>query len=628
MEKAMASQIDMMPVGDNLFESAVLELQRQFATGGSSVDKNRKKISDRLSLAVFTETTSNLVLEPWQVHMCERLQKLTYQKGQRILLHKPPQHGGSVIVSQRLPAYLIGDDPETRVRLACYNIDHSTKFGAINRNIMLSAEYKAMFHANKGDLAIPMRSSDGEFYTRARRQARDAQASFMALGLQTGFVGQGADNLIIDDPYASPQAALSKAIRDSTWLFWTGSAKVRIDEDTNVIVMFHRYGEEDFAGQLIKEEGLIENGGQWELISYRAEWDGDERVEVGGPDPLNRKVGQYLSPRKAKQPGYYKEQKRNPVMWQSQFQGKPSKADGNMFKITRIDLVPKCPVPLVKVCRAWDIASSEDGDYTVGVKMGLGSDERVYLLDVVRFREDTDERNRRIKQTAKLDYLRHPEILFRLPQDPASAGKDVALSFRKLLKGYNVKIERVGGDKQQRADPYSQYVNASLVTIVFNGEIGDEELDWVTPYLEELRKFPNSTKKDQVDASSDAFSEVALEIDSPPGEDFDTMGFSSETEAMQRYNEALNGEETEEELWADILGIDPMSPFQGYGLGNNRVGVIIDGNDLIKNKANSSSPGQKRREVSRLSTASQRQNAQKVTLRRYGLKRSNINRSS
>jgi len=621
----VSTTAEYMP-GDTLYEGAILELQRQF-TGDGHVNKNYG-ISDRVSLGSFVETSSNIILEPWQVHLCERLEKLTHQKGQRIMIHKPPQHGGSIIVSQRLPAYLLANQPGARVRVAGYNIEHSTKFGKVNKEIMLSGTYLNMFSDHKDELYIPKRASDEEFSTKIRSGARDAQASFKALGMATGFVGQGADYLIIDDPYASPQDAMSKAIRERTWGFWVGSAKVRINSNTNVIVMFHRYNEEDFAGQLIKEEGLVQFGGKWELISYRAEWDCDERPEVGGPDPLGRSKGQYLSPRLAAQPGYYKEQKKNLSIWNSQFQGKPSKVDGSFFKISRIDIVPRLPVKLVKICRAWDIASSEDGDYTVGVLMGLGEDERIYILNIVRFREDTDERNKQIKATAKLDWLRYRDILkFRLPQDPAAAGKDMALSFRKLLKGYDVEIKLVSGDKEKRADPYSQYLNAGLVSIVFDGVIGrpDDPDDWVTPYLEELRQFPNSGKKDQVDASSDAYSEVALDIETEPGQDIDTMGFSGESDAAQALVDAEY--ESEAQLIAEAYGIDAMSPIP---LGAYPKGVYVDGSRTKEPSYSSSTTRNSRSapDISRLPTHSQRQAAQSATIRRKGYPRADINRSS
>lgn len=529
--------------GDTLLETAIRELTTQL-----SPDTNvagTRHTPRRLPLSTYVEETSKLILEPWQNHMCRRLEKLTHQKGQRVLIHKPPQHGGSIVVSQRLPSYLIGDDPTTRVALAGYNIDHSREFTGVNKVIMQGADYKEMFP--EADTRIPTKCSDEKFSTVARRKYNDSQWSLIALGLQTGFVGRGADHLIIDDPYASPQQAASALIRKNVWDFWAKGAKVRIDDNANVIVMFHRYDDDDFVGQLIREEGLQYHGGVWELVSYRAEWDGDERMEVGGPDPMKRKIGEYLSPRKSRQAGYYREMKRNPAVWLSQFQGKPSKEEGNFFSIKSLRVIKKIPmgVTIIKYCRAWDIASTEDGDWTVGVLMGLGDDDYVYIIDVLRFRDNTDLRNKKIRYAAKEDRRKYKNVNIRFAIDPGGAGKDQAVMFRKLLKGFIIIFKHVPNeDKPTRADPYSNYVNAGLVRLVFTGEDvlekgeDGEYVSWIPPYIEELRVFPGgpNTKKDQVDASADAFSEIALEIDELPGEDFDTVGFSGEDMDMRERN--------------------------------------------------------------------------------------------
>src|SRR5688572_31353664 len=51
-----------------------------------------------------------------------------------------------------------------------------------------------------------------------------------------------------------------------TRAFWSDTAKPRLNEDANVVVMFHRYTESDIAGWLMEQEP-----DEWELIRYAAE---------------------------------------------------------------------------------------------------------------------------------------------------------------------------------------------------------------------------------------------------------------------------------------------------------------------------------------------------------------------
>src|ERR1043166_9203447 len=97
------------------------------------------------SLATFVEQTTPWKLEPWQKMVCTRLQALKEQRGQRILIHGPPQFGKSIIVSQRFPCWLLGNDPAHRVRLCCYNLTHATSFGRVNLELLRSSEFLAAF---------------------------------------------------------------------------------------------------------------------------------------------------------------------------------------------------------------------------------------------------------------------------------------------------------------------------------------------------------------------------------------------------------------------------------------------------------------------------------------------------
>ncbi len=404
----------------------------------------------------------------------------------RWLIHAPPQAGKSVILSQRFIPWLLGALPELRVKLACYNIAQATRFSRICRELMESREYAALFPSGLCRLSRKANTQE-EWSTLARKQTRDSQPSLKALGLATGFVGQGADLLIIDDPYASPQDAYSEVIRDSVWTFWADSAKPRLNPDTNVIVMFHRYHTDDLAGRLIREEGLKENGGLWEMFRYAAIADGE------GHDPLGRCVGEKLSPRM--QESFLEEQQRNAVVWLGQFQGIPISRTGSFFQVDRFEVVEDAPQGL-PTCRAWDMAATQgSGDFTVGVKMaGPDTNGIYYVLDVQRGQWSTDRRNRVIRETTEQDGIL---CWIHGVQDPGSAGIDAARAFRHLLTGFAVNTERVTGAKEVRADPLSSSINSGDIRLVRGG--------WNRDFIEEFRAFPRGKHDDQIDAAVDAF---------------------------------------------------------------------------------------------------------------------------
>jgi len=151
-----------------------------------------------------------------------------------------------------------------------------------------------------------------------------------------------------------------------------------------------------------------------------------------------------------------------------------------------------------RIVRYWDKAGSEkQGDYTVGVKMGLHKDGSYWVLDVVRGQWASSEREGKIKSTAQADGI---EVRIGLEEEPGSAGKDSSLMTIRNLPGYYVSAEKATGDKVTRADTFSVQVNAGNVVLL--------RRPWNDRYVEEFMHFPDGKNDDQVDASSGAFSRL------------------------------------------------------------------------------------------------------------------------
>lgn len=345
----------------------------------------RKQERPHPTLADFVEGTVNFKLHDWQrKHLCPILERCVHEKGLRIAIHGPPQYGKSIIVSQRLPAWLIGIDPNHRVGLGCYNETRACEFGDVVKQIIVSPQYQAMFPGVRVKPDAPA----GRFSTTKRRENLDAQPSFAAMGLLSGFTGRGVDTLILDDPYKSADEAKSETINEKVYRFWSETAKVRIDPSANVIVMFHRYHEDDFAGRLI-EEGF-------EYLRFPAIADENE----DGSDPTGRQPGELLSPMRSFE--FLSDiEEADPMVWLGMFQGKPRPPEGGFIKrdYLRIGSVP----PLDMWVRFWDFATTvkETGDYTASALCGIGPNQVFYVKDVVRFRAEWPEAFQIIVETTE-----------------------------------------------------------------------------------------------------------------------------------------------------------------------------------------------------------------------------------
>jgi phage terminase large subunit-like protein len=82
-----------------------------------------------------------------------------------------------------------------------------------------------------------------------------------------------------------------------------------------------------------------------------------------------------------------------------------------------------------------------------------------------------------------------------------SGGKESAEASVRNLAGFTVRIERVTGDKETRAAPFSAQVEAHNVYVV--------QAAWTKAFIDEHDGFPVGRYKDQVDAASGAFNKLA-----------------------------------------------------------------------------------------------------------------------
>jgi predicted phage terminase large subunit-like protein len=435
------------------------------------------------TLAAFVEQTTALGMEPWQRIICERLERLLSERGARVLVHGPPQFGKSLVISQRFPAYALGRAPLLRVRTACYNISHAARFTKVNLELMRDPSYAAHFPG----VAVPALAPADEWSTTARAALRDANPSVKALGLGTGFTGLGVDVLIVDDPYKNAQEARSAAVNLALRDWWQQVVIPRLNPDANVVVMFHRWWEGDFAGWLIEQGG-------WEVLRFPALADG------GPDDPTGRAVGEPLSPRFTRE--YLAAQRAAMgTAFEALYQGTPYPAEGTMFKPGGVVFVDAPPRGATFV-RGWDIGATADaGDPTASALLYRTPTGRYGVAHARKGQWGTDQRDAIIRETATLDQATYGHVTQDLPQDPGAAGKSQAAAFVRLLAGFPVYTSTESGDKATRADPLSSQWNAGNVEIVRG--------TWNREYLDDMCAFPQGKHDHYTDASSRAFNRLA-----------------------------------------------------------------------------------------------------------------------
>lgn len=401
------------------------------------------------------------------------LDRVTAGELKRVAFFMPPQHGKSECVTVRYPAYRLERDPTTRVIVGGYSQRHANKFSRKTRKLTrprveLSAERKAV----------------GEWETLAG-------GGYLAVGVGAGVTGNPGDLIILDDPIKSREEAESEAYRDRVWDWYRDDVYTRKSKDAAIVVIFTRWHEDDLWGRL---SGLP-NAAEWEVIVLRAEAEAD--------DPLARPLGAALCPDLHPLMELIDNRLTNPGSYEALYQQRPTRREGELLKrhwFVRVRAVPR----QAQRVRYWDKAGTAgDGAFSCGVLLARTPDGLFWIEDVQRGQWSINERNARVRETARMDKIRFGHVTTWTEQEPGSGGKESAEITVRQLAGFSVKVDPVRHDKMVRCLPFADQAEAGNVRVM--------EAEWTEAYLSELASFPRGKNRDQVDATSGGFNKLTLQ---------------------------------------------------------------------------------------------------------------------
>jgi predicted phage terminase large subunit-like protein len=414
--------------------------------------------------------------DPFHHLLGQKLEAVYRGEIDRLIINTPPRHGKSQLASIHFPAWFMAKLPDTNVIQASYNLDQAKRASRFTRNIIQGDMFSRVF---------PDVSMSPESHAADRWMLESGQEYF-AVGIGTGATGKGGHLIIIDDPLKDREEADSEARRQTVWDWYQDVVYTRLERGARIIVILTRWHFDDLAGRLIKAEE--QGGDKWDQLILPAICENEEG------DPLGRKVGEALAPgRKTAQELMRIKRAVGERTWSALFQQKPISTEGAIFLDSWFPAAERIPGVRTRV-RAWDFASTTDGDYTVGVLMSRDPQGIFYVEDVIRFRGTPLQVERKVFETAASDGR---SVRIVIPQDPGQAGVAQAQSYIRRLAGYQIKAVRPTGPKETRAAGFAAQAEAGNVKL--------KPADWNKDFRDELAMFPLGAHDDQVDASSDAF---------------------------------------------------------------------------------------------------------------------------
>lgn len=418
--------------------------------------------------------------------LLQKLDEISSTPHGRLMVFMPPGSAKSTYASVVFPSRYLGKTANRKIILASYGDDLARKLGRRTRSIIKQARYQGIFSAG-----LTAESQAAQEFSLTNG------SEYMACGILSGVTGNRAHGVIIDDPIKGREQANSETIREKTFDAFEDDLKTRLIPGGWIVLIQTRWHQDDLAGRILPDDwagqsGKIrcKDGNDWEVLCLQARCESEN-------DPLGRKPGEYLWPEWFDLK-HWAQFEQNQRTWSALYQQRPSPLEGDLFKPDKIEIIDALPSATNRFVRAWDLASTVNGgDWTAGIKLAKLPDGRWLIADVARLQGGPETVEAAIVNGAKRD---GSKCKIRLPQDPGQAGKSQVAYLTKQLSGFTVISHPVTGDKVTRAEPMAAQVNVGNVLML--------RAPWNDTLIAEMRMFPNGSHDDQIDALSDAFSEL------------------------------------------------------------------------------------------------------------------------
>lgn len=367
------------------------------------------------------------------------------ENGQRVklCLSVPPQTGKSTTITETLPSWFMGRNPNLRCICTAYNADMAEKFGDKNRQ-KVKQFGKELFGIEVSD------SQDNKTLF----DIKNHQGGLFSTGLNGSLTGNQGALIIVDDPFKNELEANNPSIRDAVWSNFTSSVLTRQRAQGNGIIVIHtRWHEDDLIGRLKK----CDTSDEWIFVNIPCVWEG------GVDKLLHRKVGETLCPELG-----YDTEWANSLMktigkrqWNALYQGKPFIEGGELVKrdYLRFYNAKSRPLTFEELVLSCDLSfggTNKDNDPCCMSVWGRNGGNH-YLLEVINKKLTFTEMLERIK------YLcgKYPQMNKKLIERKAN-GQAVIETLNQSVGGF-IPFDPQSKSKQERLELCLPYFEAGNV---------------------------------------------------------------------------------------------------------------------------------------------------------------------
>jgi predicted phage terminase large subunit-like protein len=402
----------------------------------------------------------------------------------RIAVSMAPRMGKSQMISIYYPAWYLGLHPEHKVIVASHTSDLAVVMARKVRNLIASAEYKAIF---PGTSIASDAKAAGQWNT-------TKGGEYFAIGVGGALAGRGAHLIIADDPLSEQdiKAGNTNSL-DTAYEWFSAGLRTRLMPEGKICVLHTRWHQRDLIGRLIKDSASNEGGDKYETFEFPAILnEGTDNEKSIWPEQWSVES---LQQTRASM---------HHIMWQwyAQYQQNPTAAEAAIIKRDWIRWWKEERPPTIDfIVQAFDTAltTKNRSDYSVCHTWGVFTNEQdsssnVILLNKVKGKYEFPE----LKAMAHEQYQEW---------DPDSVIVEAKASGQPLID----EMRRSGIFVQDFSPGKGQDKIARLNAVAdmfASGHVWFPETSWAAATVEEILAFPAGEHDDEVDTMTLALQRI------------------------------------------------------------------------------------------------------------------------
>lgn len=238
--------------------------------------------------------------------------------------------------SRKLPSFMLGLNPDRKVCIGSYAATIARDFNRDVQRIIDTNKYRELFPETY------LNGSNGKVASNVYIRTSDViemvghKGSLRVVGRGGALTSKTVDIAILDDVYKDYKEGNSPIIRESAWKWYTTVVKSRLHNDSQELIVFTRWHEDDLIGRIeksgdriidIKSWKDLENipKGAWVRINF-------EGLKTGKPTEIDpREPGEALWENRHSKEKLQNHKQLDEVQFECLYQGNPGSAAGRLY---------------------------------------------------------------------------------------------------------------------------------------------------------------------------------------------------------------------------------------------------------------------------------------------------------